>query len=130
MNHDKATEEFFRLRGWRKFKSTSFDLKYQFYMGGQDVWIESEDLSNVKEGDTYYIDLPKICESMTDWIKYVAEFMEGEGLRLCSNFNSVSWNYFHGNTGGVDVLLKDHQILYASVLAANEYLKGRQNDKS
>ena len=119
MNHD-VTEEFFRLRGWEKFLGD---------------WVEPL--------GSHYETLPKICESMTDWIKYVAEFMEGEGYRFeitvrgfreKGEWSSVEWNQYddYRFPVGKSVYkeIKDHQILYTSVLAANEYLKGRQNDKS
>ena len=112
MNHDKATEEFFRLRGWKYYEFDPIALK-------QNYWSEKEYFAEKFE------DLPKICESMTDWIKYVAEFMEGEGYMMRVAVGCVCWD--RGDQH-FSVRIKDHQILYASVLAANEYLKGRQND--
>jgi hypothetical protein len=135
MNHDKATEEFFRLRGWKQ-------AEYDNY-----PWLVWEAPECPSRGTETRTGLPKICESMADWIKYVAEFMEGEGYEPTIGFlfgaegqprSNYQLGFRWANPIGLEIypeyrshtVIENHQILYASVLAANEYLKGRQNDKS
>jgi hypothetical protein len=120
MNQDKATEEFFRLRG----------IQYQ-------EWYDEpyDYVGYFKDKKFMFHSPPKICESMTDWIKYVAEFMETYGLALEVDTGKyckeVSWYIVEGHEDEVvsRATIIDHQILYASVLAAILYLKEKKNEK-
>ncbi len=66
MNHDKATEEFFRLRGWERIDDYD-TADYHF-------WYNPEDIDPLAPGfgQELYENLPHICESMPDWLTYVA----------------------------------------------------------
>jgi len=115
--YKEATEEHFRLRGWKE----------------DSVGLWTAPIEGLVHR-VYGFDLPPICESIKDWKKWIAEFMGREHCKMFMNKEYVEWHKFHdpinAPTAHFQVSyqkIKDHEILLASVLACNEYLREKKN---
>jgi hypothetical protein len=127
MNHKEATEKFFRLRGWED-QGTHWSKP-----NGEDhvVWV-CDDKGFGASGHSYKkpLPLPNICESMTDWIKYVQKEMPNKGEFSILAGCWYWWLDSENHNINTYEEIKDHEILLASVRAACDYLeeKGVNDD--
>jgi hypothetical protein len=108
MNHDKATEKYFRLRGWEQ-------------LDDYGTWFSPD----FKATKVCVYNLPNICESMTDWIKYVQKEMPNKGQ--FSILAGYWYWWLDSENGNINTYeeIKDHEILLASVRAACDYLEAK-----
>jgi len=126
--YKEATEEHFRLRGWVRVPKYAIISGVPLKMEPiERVWIESWESRN-HPNPSLYEKLPPICESIKDWKKWIAEFMEGEGWQFwIDKYDNAVWHCEYENVRDIEEPIKDHEILLASVLACNEYLREKKN---
>jgi hypothetical protein len=109
--HKEATENYFKARGFEYLDLPEYDV---------NQWVAPD--------DSRYQSLPNICESMTDWIKYVAEPMEGEGFVsgiIPGIYMLPVFSWGDGDSNYWNKKIKDNEILLASVEAATLYWESK-----
>lgn len=129
MTDNEITEAYFVARGRRKIKSHALSLGYRFMILEEEVWVEHDDLSKIREGDAYYNFLPSILESYSAFKEHVLERMENEEYTLqfvdYKKGMGVRWKGWEHMKVYTEVI-KDLEILRAAVIAATRYFEEKK----